>query len=49
MSATSAKTSAMVKTGVTTVTRLVDAPRIVTVSEIQGIAVLTGWGRPPVR
>ena len=49
MSATSAKTSAMVRTGVTTVTRLVDVPKSVMVSEIQGIDVLTGCGRPPVR
>ena len=49
MSATSAKTSAMVRTGVTTVTRLVDAPKSVTVSEIHGMGVLTGCGRPPVR
>ncbi len=39
----------MVRTGVTTVTRLVDVPKSVMVSEIQGIDVLTGCGRPPVR
>ena len=49
ISATSTKTSATVRRGVTTVTRLVDAPKIVTVSEIHGMGVLTGCGRPPVR
>ena len=45
---TRATTSRMVSTGVTRVTRLVEAPRMVTFSEIQGMGLLTGWGTPPV-
>ena len=34
--------------GVTKVTRLVETPRMVTFSEIQGMGRVTGWGTPPV-
>ena len=46
---TKTSTSTKVSTGVTTVTRLVDAPSTVTISEIQGMGLVTGLGRPPVR
>ena len=45
---TSSTTSAMVRMGVTMVTRLVDAPSTRISSEIQGMGVVTGWGTPPV-
>ena len=43
------KTSRIVSTGVTSVTRLVDAPKTLIVSEIQGMGFVTGFGRPPAR
>ena len=48
MSATSTNTSAIVRIGVTTVTRLVDSPKSMIESEIHGIGFLTGWASPPV-
>ena len=42
-------TSTMVNTGVTTVTRLVDAPSTRMSSEIQGMGTVTGWATPPVK
>ena len=47
MRITSATTSASVRIGVMTVTRLVDAPRIVMVSEIHGSSGYC-FGTPPV-
>ena len=47
MRTTSATTSASVRIGVMTVTRLVDAPRIVMVSEIHGSSGYC-FGTPPV-
>ena len=45
---TSTITSRIVRTGVTSVTRLVEVPRTLTFSEIHGMGLLTGWGTPPV-
>ena len=45
---TSPTTSKMVRTGVTMVTRLVETPRTMMFSEIQGMGLVTGWGTPPV-
>ena len=44
VSHTSSSTSRIVSTGVTSVTRLVDAPRTLMVSEIQGMGFVTGCG-----
>ena len=44
VSHTSSSTSPIVSTGVTSVTRLVDAPRTLMVSEIQGMGFVTGCG-----
>ena len=49
VSHTRTSTRRMVSTGVTSVTRLVCAPKTVIMSETQGMGLVTGCGRPPVR